>query len=135
MVRGGISGIEADGLTRLSSIKFNVADVAKPLASAVKVAEAGNLIVMHPDDDKWFIQNIISCERMQLRKERGTFVFDVVFEDTGEDGKVTLDSCAGVSVGPKDKFKSVHILVFGEVDLGNKGPKGIGPGQSLELRM
>ena len=37
-------------------------------------------------------------------------VFDVVFEDTGESGQVTLDSGAGVSVWPKDKLKTVKML-------------------------
>ena len=35
---------------------------------------------------------------MRLREKRGTYVFDVVFEDTKEKGEVTLDSGAGVSV-------------------------------------
>ena len=78
-----ICGVDAK-LSRLSSIRFNVANVSKPLAAAVKVAEAGNLILMHPDESKCFIQNLESGERMQMRKERGTFVFDVVYEDTKE---------------------------------------------------
>ena len=47
---------------------------------------------------------------MKLRKDRRTYVFDVVFEDTGEQGKVTFDSGAGVSLWPKDKLKSVKLL-------------------------
>ena len=68
------------------------------------------MIVMHPDPEKCFIQNIETGERMQLRKDKGTYVFDVIFEDTKELGKVTLDSGAGVSVWPKDKLKSVKLL-------------------------
>ena len=105
-----ICGIESDGLTSLSAIKFHVADVSKPLAAAAKVAKAGNIIVMHPDEDKCFIQNIGTGERMQLREKRGAYVFDVVFEDTKEKGEVTLDSGAGVSVWPKGKMKEVKLL-------------------------
>ena len=47
---------------------------------------------------------------MQLRESRGTYVFDVVFEDTKEKGTVTLDSGAGVSVWPKDKLREVEML-------------------------
>ena len=104
-----ICGVLADGLSRLSSIRFNVANVAKPLASAVKVAEVGNIIVMHPHPEKCFIQNIETGERMRLRKDRGTYVFDVIYEDNGEQGKVTLDSGAGVSVWPKDLLKKVKL--------------------------
>ena len=105
-----ICGIDADKLTRLSSIRFNVANVAKPLASAVKVADAGNLIMMHPDETKCYIQNLESGERMKMRKERGTFVFDVIFEDTKEAGTVTLDSGAGVSVWPIKRAKEGKLL-------------------------
>ena len=105
-----ICGVDSDGLTRLSAIRFNVANVAKPLAAAVKVAQAGNIIVMHPDPDKCFIQNIESGERMMLRESRGTYVFDVIYEDTKEKGVVTLDSGAGVSVWPKDQLKEVKML-------------------------
>ena len=104
-----ICGVDAK-LSRLSSIRFNVANVSKPLAAAVKVAEAGNLIVMHPDESKCFIQNLESGERMQMRKDRGTFVFDVVYEDTKETGTVTLDSGAGVSVWPRAKVKEGTLL-------------------------
>ena len=105
-----ICGVDVDKLSRLSSIRFNVANVAKPLASAVKVVEAGNLVVMHPDKEKCFIQNLETGERMRLREEMGTYVFDVIFEDTKERGQVTLDSGAGVSVWPKEKLKNVKLL-------------------------
>ena len=93
-----------------SAIKFHVADVSKPLAATAKVAKSGNIIVVHPDEDKCFIQNISTGERMRLREKRRTSVFDVVFEDTKEKGEVTLDSGAGVSVWPKGKMKGVKML-------------------------
>ena len=105
-----ICGVDADGLTRLSAIRFNVAIVAKSLAGAVKVAQAGYIIVMHPDPEKCFIQNIASGEHMMLRENRGADVFDVIYEDTKEKGTVTLDSGAGVSVWPKDQLKGVPML-------------------------
>ena len=71
MVRG-ICGIDASLKTCLSSIKLHVANVAKPLASAVKVAEAGSVIIIHPDANMCFIQNIDTGEPLQLRKDKGT---------------------------------------------------------------
>ena len=47
---------------------------------------------------------------MRLREERGTYVFDVIFEDTKEEGKSTLDSGAGVSVWPNGKMKEVFLF-------------------------
>ena len=100
-----IGGDEVEGMTRLSALRFNVADVAKALASTVKVVKAGNLVVMHPDPEKCFIQNILNGERMKLREEKGSYVFDVVFDETKEVGQATLESGAGVSVWPRNKMK------------------------------
>jgi hypothetical protein len=87
--------------TRASGMMFHVANVAKPLASAAKVCEAGNRIVMDPEPGKSYVENVLTGERMLLKKERGTFVFEVEYLDDGETGHITLDSGAGVSVWPK----------------------------------
>jgi hypothetical protein len=96
-----IAEVEAKEWTRASGMMFHVADVAKPLASAAKVCEAGNRIVMDPEPGKSYVENVLTGERMLLKKERGTFVFEVEFLDDGGTGHITLDSGAGVSVWPK----------------------------------
>ena len=40
-------------------------------------------------------------ERMRLREQKGVYVFDVKYQK-GEEGTITLDSGAGVSVWPKE---------------------------------
>mgnify|MGYP002811880390 CR=1 FL=1 len=71
-----VSG-EAKKLSRMSGMKFNVASVKKPLASAVKVVEAGNRISMGPRPDDNFIENRDTGEKLAIRIDRGTYVFDV----------------------------------------------------------
>ena len=39
-----------------------------------------------------YIENIESSEKMALRQKKGTFVFDVVYEESGEKDEVTLDT-------------------------------------------
>jgi hypothetical protein len=95
--------------TRESGILFHVADVLKPLASAVRVVEAGNVVVMHPDDSKSFIMNLQTGEMMAMRKEAGTFVFDVEYAKGVKDA-ITMDSGAGVSVWPKAKATDGVIM-------------------------
>ena len=90
--------------TRLSSMTFNVANVSKPLAAASKVVQAGNKVALSPGDEDSYIENVHTGERMKLRVQKGVYVFDIMHED-GEDGVVTLDSGAGVSVWPKDLKK------------------------------
>jgi hypothetical protein len=107
-----IAEVDANGKewTRASGMMFHVADVAKPLASAAKVCEAGNRIVMDPEPGKSYVENVLTGERMMLKKERGTFVFEVEFMDDGGMGNITLDSGAGVSVWPKKLKKELPTL-------------------------
>jgi hypothetical protein len=105
-----IAEVSQEELTRECGFIFNVADVAKPLASAVKVCQAGNRVVLDPEDGKSYVENISTGERMKLSIEKGTFVFEVQFSDDGEMGKITLDSGAGVSVWPKKLKTNLKML-------------------------
>ena len=84
--------------TRKSAIEFHVADVRKPLASAVKMVRAGNRIVLENRDS--YIENLATGERTKVVVKDETFVFDVTYEND-EQGTITLDSGAGVNVLPK----------------------------------
>ena len=87
--------------TRPSSMTFNLAGVTKPLASAAQVVASGNRVVLDPQPDRCFVENVKTGERMKLREHKGVYVFDVQYCD-GEEGTITLDSGAGVSVWPAD---------------------------------
>ena len=63
--------------TRVSAMKFHVAKVQRPLASAAKIVKAGNRISMGPEEADNYIENVHTGERMQTRVEGGTYVFDV----------------------------------------------------------
>jgi hypothetical protein len=91
---------------RRACMKFHVARVQRPLASAVKVVEAGNRIVMSKGEA--YIENEGTGDRMPLRIERGTFVFDVEYEG-GKEGTITLDSGAGVNVWPENLLPEVPL--------------------------
>ena len=82
---------------RKASMKFHVAKVQRPFGSAAKVVEAENRIVMEKGGS--FIEDVATGEKMKLRVERGTYVFDVKYK-SGEEGTITLDSGAGVNVWP-----------------------------------
>jgi len=129
----GIHSVEQDPWTRMSGMKFNVADVRKPLAAAGKVVEAGNRVILDPDPDKCFVENIVTQERMKLRKEKGVYVFDAKYEN-GEVGTITLDSGAGVSVWPRTvemegkllpKAKGLKMVAANGTEIKNEGQKVI----------
>jgi hypothetical protein len=66
---------------------LNAASVNRPLASAAKVAEAGNFSVLGASGG--YIENLQTKERMAVRKERDTFLMDVEYAN-GELGVITL---------------------------------------------
>jgi hypothetical protein len=102
----GINAVETPPAGRKAAMKFHVAAVQRPLASAVKVVQAGNRVVMSATGS--FIENERSGERMPLRVERGTFVFDVEYTD-GSPGTITLDSGAGVNVWPEHLLPAIPM--------------------------
>lgn len=90
-------------LTRLGATGCNVADVKKPLASAAKIAKAGNTIVLELGGSYVMEKN---GERAQARMQDEAFVFDRQYK-CGQVGTTTLHSVAGVQVWPKDLLPDV----------------------------
>ena len=88
------------GFTREAQLEFCEANVRKPLASAVRVAQAGNGIWL--DADGGYIVNKDTKERMAVRIENGVYVMDVCYDDDTVD-VITLDSGAGCNVWPKGR--------------------------------
>ena len=95
-----ICQVDGRAMTREARMDFNEADVRAPLASAMRVARAGNGIWL--DGDGGFIQNMKTREKMEVRIENGVYVIDVELDD-GTVDVVTLDSGAGCSVWPKGR--------------------------------
>ena len=103
-----VMGVDpAQARTRMSAMEFNVAEVKKPLASAAKVVKAKNRIVL--DEEGSYVENKVTGERMEVKMENETFVFEVEFDD-GEFGKITLDSGAGASVWPEKEREQVPMM-------------------------
>ena len=93
--------------TRESAIEFNVAEVRKPLASAVRMVMAGNRVVLDSDDS--YIENRKTGERMKLKVKDGTYVFDAQYKD-GEVDEFTSDSGAGVNVWPQGRPHDIPMM-------------------------
>ena len=83
-------------------LKFQVADVKKPLMSVKRITQNGNKVSFGPNEDDNFIQNVKSGEKVLLRPNgRGSFLMKVQFED-GEEAEITVDSGAEENVCPVD---------------------------------
>jgi hypothetical protein len=62
------------------SIVFQVTDVTKPLAAVSRIVEKGNVVQFGPRPEDNFIQSG-SGKKIPIRRERGTYVIDVEFND------------------------------------------------------
>ena len=68
-----------DGATGVSSIKFQVTDVGKPLASVSRILDKGNSVIFTRNGGGSYIVNEKTREKIPIREEKGTFVIDVEF--------------------------------------------------------
>ena len=81
-------------------IKFQVADVKKPLMAVKRIVENGNRVVFSESGS--FIINDRTGEKLKLRENgRGSYLMDVDFVGGGK-GEITVDSGAEESVCPKE---------------------------------
>jgi hypothetical protein len=64
----------------VQSIVFQVTDVTKPLAAVSRIVEKGNVVQFGPRPEDNFIRSE-SGKKIQIRRERGTYVIDVEFND------------------------------------------------------
>ena len=72
-----------ESVTRTGAINFHVGNVTKPLASTLRVVKAGNRIVLGRGADDNYIENLKFGDRMKLRDERGVYVYNEVYDETG----------------------------------------------------
>ena len=81
-------------------LKFQVADVKKPLLAVSRVVEKGNEVRFGPGDEGNYIRNLKTGNKVLLRPNgKGSYILDVKFPD-GEKTKITVDSGAEESVCP-----------------------------------
>ena len=66
---------------------FEVTDVQKPLAAVSAIVEAGNEVVFKPGARDSFILNPRTGEKVQLKREKGTYTMEVEVEDAGFSGQ------------------------------------------------
>ena len=78
---------EMDGVTGKAGMKFLVSDVQKPLAAVSAIVEAGNEVVFKPGARDSFILNPRTGEKVQLKREKGTYTMEVEVEDAGFSGQ------------------------------------------------
>ena len=63
----------------MMGMDFQVSDVRKPLAAVWRIAEKGNKVQFGPKDEDCFIQNILTGEKVGLKRKGGSYVMAVEF--------------------------------------------------------
>ena len=126
-----IGDVEADKRKKMK-IKFQVADVKKPLMAVKRIVENGNRVVFSESGS--YIINDKTGDKLNLRENgRGSYLMDVDFVGGGK-GEITIDSGAEESfclrewgsrfrikeVAEKQKFRAANgnqICHYGERDV------------------
>ena len=92
-------------------IKFQVADVKKPLMAVKRIVQNGNRVVFSESGS--YIINDQTGDKLKLRENgRGSYLMDVEFVGGGK-GEITVDSGAEESVCPRDwgsRFRIKEVL-------------------------
>jgi hypothetical protein len=70
---------QSEGKNR--SMNFHVTDVQKPLGAVCRIADKGNFVCFGPNPNDNFIMNIESGEKMWMKRERGTYVIEVDYDE------------------------------------------------------
>ena len=84
------------------SLKFEVADVKKPLIAVKRICEKGNRVSFGPKEEDNFIQNKDTGDKILMRPSgKGSYLMDVSF-DNGMSTSITVDSGAEENVCPYD---------------------------------
>ena len=82
-------------------IKFQVADVVKPLISVKRLVEKGNTVTFGPDKADNFIENKKLKSKVGLEQTaKGSYLLKVNFVD-GRETEIVVDSGAEENVCPK----------------------------------
>ena len=77
----GKTKIEFGNEGKARSMGFHVTEVKKPLAAVSRIIDKGNKVQFGPKDEDNFIENIRTGERIQMRRENGTFAIEVDFAE------------------------------------------------------
>ncbi len=82
------------------NLRFEVADVKKPLIAVKRICEKGNLVSFGPEEGDNFIQNRDTGDKVLMRPSgKGSYMMDVCFVN-GTSTSITVDSGAEENVCP-----------------------------------
>ena len=86
--------------TKVMSLRFQVADVKKPLVSVKRITEQGNHVSFGPGKEDNYILSASSGDKMLLKPNgKGSYLMEVSFVGGGSTW-ITVDSGAEESVCP-----------------------------------
>jgi hypothetical protein len=86
---------------RKIGMRFQVADVVKPLVSVKRLTEKGNQVCFGEEEGESYIENKVTGDRVMLKPNgRGSYLMVVTF-DGGECTEIVVDSGAEENVCPR----------------------------------
>jgi hypothetical protein len=74
-----VVNFKPDGQLGMASMRFQVSDVTKPLASVARIVEKGNVVQFGAGQADSFIKNVATGRKIPLHRENGSFVLNVEY--------------------------------------------------------
>jgi hypothetical protein len=99
-----------------------------------RITKAGNIVRFGDGEKESYIMNVKTGKKMYMKKERGVYVLDVMFQVAGgqKKGQIVVDSGAAECVMPHDVLKElktkpaaegVKFVAANGEEIGNYGRK------------
>jgi ribosomal protein L15 len=118
------------------NMEFHMTDAKRMLASVSRITRAGNIVRFGEGEMDSYIQNVKTKKKMYMKKERGVYVLDVVFNVGGGERKIQIvvGSGAAECVMPHDTLKElmkrpaaqgVKFVAANGEEIGNYGRKTV----------
>ena len=128
--------LSVENATGGCSMEFHMTDAKRMLASVSRITKAGNIVRFGEKGHESYIMNIKTKRKMFLKKERGVYVLDVLFNVAGgqRKGQMVIDSGAAECVMPREfltelKVKpaaaGVKFVAANGKEIGNYGRKEV----------
>jgi hypothetical protein len=116
-------------------MEFHMTDAKRMLAAVSRITKAGNEVHFAGEKDS-YIMNVKTRRKMYMRKDRGVYVLDVLFNVAGgqRKGTMVIDSGAAECVMPREFLKEletkpaapgVRFVAANGEEIGNYGRKEV----------
>jgi hypothetical protein len=85
----GALKVDFENEGKAMQMNFHATSVKKPLAAVCRITDCGNKVCFGPKPEDNFILNVVTQERIYMKRERGTYVLEIDLKDANKSSVFT----------------------------------------------